>query len=153
MRQSKEEVLKLLNSQSLKKTSCSSLFTPELEEEICIAIMSSDKGIGLLCKEYPDWPNKSTIFRWIKQNEEFRKQYELAKKIQFFELVDEVYDLPNQVWFHKDELGRVRVDPDSIDFIQFCSDELKRQIVRFTPRKYKYDHEEENHSGDLLHLV
>ena len=86
------------------------LYTNELADEICIAILNGDKGIERLCKEHKDWPSKKTIFNWLNKNKDFQRKYELAKQIQ----IDFLIDHP--------------VLPDA----------LKLQIVRLGRRKYSY---------------
>lgn len=71
-----------------------SKYTTELADEICIAILNSDKGIGKLCKENKHWPTKKTIFNWLNKNKDFRDRYISAKQIQIDFLIDELLGYP-----------------------------------------------------------
>src|SRR3990167_2608340 len=68
-------------------------YTSELATEICDAIAANSKGVKKLCAENPHWPNKDTIFTWIKNNSEFSDQYARAKAQQIEALVDEIIDI------------------------------------------------------------
>jgi hypothetical protein len=96
--------------QNKNKSGRPSLYTNELADEICIAILNGDKGIARLCKEHKHWPSKKTIFNWLNNNKDFQKKYGFAKQIQIDFLMDHL------------------VLPDS----------LKLQIVRLGRRKYSY---------------
>jgi hypothetical protein len=71
-----------------------SKYTTELADEICIAILNSDKGLGRLCKENKHWPCKKTIFNWLNKNKDFQRQYVSAKQIQVEFLLDELLSFP-----------------------------------------------------------
>jgi len=70
-----------------------SLYTDELAQEICDKIASNSKGIKRLCNENSHWPNKTTIFTWLKNNSTFSDQYARAKKCQIETFVDEIIDI------------------------------------------------------------
>lgn len=58
-----------------------SVFTQELADAICAAIVDSDYGIEQI-SERDEFPAKRTIFRWLTTNEAFRHQYAQAKEAQ-----------------------------------------------------------------------
>jgi len=68
------------------------LFTPELAERICEEIAESSKGLHFICKENEDFPNKSTVLRWlaIPENSDFRDQYARAREAQADKLAAEI---------------------------------------------------------------
>lgn len=68
-------------------------YTVALAKEICDAIASSPKGVGKLCVENPHWPNKDTIFTWLKDNKDFSDQYARAKQVQIECVVDELLEI------------------------------------------------------------
>lgn len=72
------------------------LYTNELAEEICIAILNGDKGIARLCKEHKHWPSKKTIFNWLNKNKDFQRNYVFAKQMQIDFLMDKLV-LPDNV--------------------------------------------------------
>ncbi len=117
-------------------------YTEELAEEICIAIMDSDKGIARLCKEHKHWPSKKTIFNWLKKNEEFKRKYEVAKAFQVEELMDELLVIPNGFLRHiYDENGNKRISRDDIELLRIRIDIFKWKIAGLIPRKHRYLYE------------
>jgi len=70
-----------------------SLYTDELAQDICDTIASNSKGIKKLCAEHPHWPNKDTIFTWLKNKPEFADQYARAKQCQIETFVDEIIEI------------------------------------------------------------
>ena len=45
------------------------------------------------CKNHPEFPSISTVFRWLRESEEFRKQYEKAKEESADYLAEEILDI------------------------------------------------------------
>lgn len=84
-------------------------FTPELAEEICIAIACSSKGVKRLCEEHKHWPSFFTIFNWIRTSEEFSQQYARAKMAQITVIVDEMLDIIVEA----DDINKVRLEIDA----------------------------------------
>lgn len=69
------------------------IYKLELAKEICDKIAANSKGIKRLCKENPHWPNKDTIFSWLKDNPDFSDQYARAKRCQVEVIVDDILDI------------------------------------------------------------
>lgn len=70
-----------------------SIYTEDLAQDICDKIASSSKGLKKLCAENPHWPNKDTIFTWLKNNSSFADQYARAKRCQIEALIDEIIEI------------------------------------------------------------
>ena len=68
-------------------------YNKNLGDEICNIIASCPKGIKALCQENTHWPNKDTIFTWLKDNKEFSDQYARAKRTQIECVVDELLEI------------------------------------------------------------
>lgn len=68
-------------------------YSDELAKEICDTIASSSKGIKKLCSENAHWPNKDTIFTWLKNNGDFSDQYIKAKRCQIEIFIDDILDI------------------------------------------------------------
>ena len=77
----------------LKRNGRPSSYSPELVKEICEVIASSSKGLKRLCVDNPHWPNKDTIFTWLKNNQEFSDQYAHAKRCQIETFIDEILEI------------------------------------------------------------
>jgi hypothetical protein len=116
-----------------------SKYSVELMDEICVAILNSDKGIARLCKEHKNWPCKKTIFNWLNKSKDFRKRYAIAKDIQIDFLMDELLKLTESFSFftYVDDLGNKRIHPFSVDLMRLKADIIKWKIVKLLPRKYQ----------------
>jgi hypothetical protein len=67
-------------------------YTTEIGAKFCAAVAEGDKSIRAICK-LAGMPSKATVFRWLADNEEFRKLYELARDEQAETHVDEVVEI------------------------------------------------------------
>lgn len=123
--------------QSKNKGGRPSRYTAELADEICVAILNSDKGIKRLCKENKHWPSKKTIFNWLKKNKEFQRQYKVAKEIQIDFLMDELLDFSVNEYIYIDEQGNKRIHPITLELYKLGQDVLKWKIVHLQLRKYQ----------------
>lgn len=103
-------------------------YTNILAEEICTAIASSSKGIKVLCQEHPNWPNKDTIFTWLKDNKDFSDRYARAKQAQIECVVDELLDIADDV--SNDQLIDSEGQP------HFNSQAVQRARLRIDTRKW-----------------
>jgi hypothetical protein len=113
-----------------------SRYTNELAEEICAAVMGSDKGIERLCKDNESWPSKKTIFNWLNKHDDFQRRYKLAKEFQIECLMDELLHRPFKWLFYIDKCGNRRIQPVSIEMYRLESDILKWKIAHLMPRTY-----------------
>lgn len=73
-----------------------SMYTQELADEIC-SLLAEGKSLRAICglesEKNHKFPNKATIFRWLRTNEAFRDQYTRAKQESADALVDEMLDI------------------------------------------------------------
>ena len=105
-----------------------SIYTPELVQEICDKIASSSKGIKKLCAENPHWPNKDTIFSWLKNHSDFSDQYARAKQCQIEAIVDEMLEIA-------DDTSQDRYTNNQGDMV--CNSEfIARSRLRIDTRKW-----------------
>tara|TARA_R110002124_G_scaffold195516_3_gene362539 strand:- start:1366 stop:1800 length:435 start_codon:yes stop_codon:yes gene_type:complete len=77
----------------VKKIGRPSLYSTELAKDICDKISSNSKGLKKLCAENAHWPNKDTIFTWLKKHPQFADQYAQAKRRQIETFVDEILEI------------------------------------------------------------
>ncbi|WP_133128538.1 hypothetical protein [Legionella nagasakiensis] len=118
---------KIIN-QTSKQKGRPSFYTLELTREICDTVASSSKGIKKLCEENPHWPNKDTIFTWLKNYPEFSDQYAQAKRCQIETLIDEILEIA-------DDTSRDRIKNEQGNVI--CNNELiARSRLRIDTRKW-----------------
>ncbi|WP_347251489.1 hypothetical protein [Legionella sp.] len=123
-------------------------YTQAIAEEICNAIASNSKGIKELCKENPHWPNKDTIFTWLKNHSEFSDQYVRAKKCQVETLVDEILDIADDT--SQDQLidaeGKIIFNHQALNRARLKIDTRKWLASKLIPKVYgtKAEDEEPN---------
>lgn len=104
------------------------MYTLALAKEICDAIASNSKGIKALCQEHSHWPNKDTIFTWLKDNQDFSDEYARAKQAQIECVVDELIEIADDS--SQDQV----LDADGL--IRFNSQAIQRARLRVDTRKW-----------------
>lgn len=85
-----------------------SSYTPRAAAKFCAAVAEGDKSIRAICK-LPGMPSKATVFRWLAENEEFRKLYELARDEQAETHLDEVVELADNARGTKIGVAKARL--------------------------------------------
>lgn len=68
------------------------LYTPELAKRICDLVASHPYGLKKLTSLYPDLPEQTTIYLWSHKNDEFFKEYVVAREKQAHLLFDSAID-------------------------------------------------------------
>lgn len=109
-------------------------YTPELGEEICSAIASSELGLVHLVNANPHWPDRATIFTWRRIHDEFRDKYIKAKEDQcevVVEYMQEVMSEPHK-WIDK-ETGLTRID---VPMLRLKIDTMKWHASKLKPKKF-----------------
>jgi len=83
-------------------------YNPELTDKIC-SLLAEGISLRTICSA-PDMPSKTSVFRWMRTNEDFRVQYEKAKEESADALVEEMLDIAdeNPVIIENDENGGVK---------------------------------------------
>jgi hypothetical protein len=113
-------------------------YTPELGQEICEAIASSGYGLPTLCKQNPHWPNRSSIFLWLRKYPEFSDRYHQAKKDQVSALVDDILEISDDSSQDalEDEDGNVRFNSEFAARSRLRVDTRKWIAAKLVPRLY-----------------
>jgi len=87
------------------------MFTPELANEICLAISTSTLGMGKLCSLHPHWPARETINEWrILRIDDFSLAYNDAKRAQADLYVEECLDIGDETDPEWSSVAKLRVD-------------------------------------------
>lgn len=120
------------------KTGRPTTYTLALAQEICNAIASSSKGIGKLCVENYHWPNKDTIFTWLKDNKDFSDQYARAKQIQVECVVDELLEIADDDSkdYIIDAEGEIVVNSQGVQRARLKIDTRKWLACKLVPKVY-----------------
>lgn len=66
-------------------------YTPELGDTIC-ALLTEGKSLRSVCLQ-EDMPDKSTVFRWLRENKDFQDQYARAKEESTDAMYEEIRDI------------------------------------------------------------
>lgn len=69
-------------------------FTPEIANEICERLAKGESLRRITGPDRDDFmPGQTTVFRWLEENEEFRKQYAYARERQADLYAEQVIDI------------------------------------------------------------
>jgi hypothetical protein len=68
-----------------------SKYTQKIADEICERLAEGE-SLRRICLT-PSMPKKSTVFRWLASNQEFRDQYAMSRECQADVLADEIIDI------------------------------------------------------------
>jgi hypothetical protein len=82
-------------------------YSPELAEAICHAL-SEGQSLRSICLQ-PDMPGKSTVFRWLANNKDFRDQYARARESQADVIADEILNIADEA----QDAAKARVQIDA----------------------------------------
>jgi hypothetical protein len=127
-------------------------FTKEMADKIC-SLLSEGKSLRTVCLA-DEMPDASTVFRWLREREEFRKQYASAK--------EESADAQNEILLDLgDEAIELAqgVDPKAsgavVQAVKLKADNLKWHMSKMKPKKYgdKIDVTSDNKPIPLLHVL
>lgn len=113
-------------------------YTPELANEICNAIASSNTGVRRLCNQNQSFPNSDTVYRWLSIHEGFSDQYARAKQQQIEVIVDEIIEIADDT--SQDTLttntGKVIADKEHINRSRLRIDTRKWLASKLVPKIY-----------------
>jgi hypothetical protein len=114
-----------------KRTGRPSSYTQEIADELC-AKLSDGVSLRTVCLA-DDMPSKTSVFRWLRTNEEFRDQYTRAKEESADALTDEMLDIADDGTndWSKQQLGE---DGPEIEVLN--SEHIQRSRLRIETRKW-----------------
>jgi len=75
-----------------KKTGRPEIYTEALADKICNIIATSNRGLAHICKD-ESLPSRTTVHKWIVENEEFANKYARAREDQADFLAEEILDI------------------------------------------------------------
>ena len=130
------------------------IYTPELAIKIC-DLLSDGISLRRVCS-MESMPSKTTVLRWIRDNEDFRSQYTRAKEESADAHADDMIDIADDGtndWTEKldkdgNPTGVMVADQDHINRSRLRVDTRKWIAAKLKPKKYgdKVEHE---HSGKI----
>jgi hypothetical protein len=105
-------------------------YTQDLADEIC-SQLSEGKSMHRVCVS-DDMPDKRTVFRWLRTNEEFCHQYEAAKAESADFLAEEIIEISDDGT--NDWMERERSDGSTYEMVN--SEHIQRSRLRVDARKW-----------------
>lgn len=111
-----------------------SLYSPELADEICDAIASSELGLCHLVDKNPHWPDRANIFMWVRKHPDFRDKYYKAKEDQTEVCVEYMHEVMNEPHKIIDEnTGYTKID---VPMLRLKMDTMKWHASKLKPKKF-----------------
>lgn len=99
-------------------------YTKELGDEICVRI-ADDEGVSAICRD-ERMPSRTTIYMWLRTQEEFANNYARARNDQGHTVADEMREIRRKI-----ESGEL--DPAAARVI---TDALKWEAGKRAPKSY-----------------
>jgi len=135
-----------------------SKFTQKLADAICEQLVDG-KSLRTICST-AKMPGRSTVVRWLAENEAFRNQYARARELQADTLADEILDIADKAVMgeklKKDGRGKVieRRTGDMVERSKLMIDARKWYAGKLQPKKYgervALDHGVQDNLADQL---
>lgn len=122
-------------------------YTPELADEIC-ARLAEGVSLRSVCKA-DDMPDASTVFRWLRKNEDFRQQYVRAKHEAADAMSEEIQDIADDGT--NDWMEKFDKDGKSIGW-ELNGEHVQRSKLRIDSRKWLMSKMAPKRYGDKLEL-
>lgn len=120
--------------EELKPMGRPTIYNEALAEEICNGIASSNQGLQALCDQYPHWPDRGSIFIWMRKYPDFFNRYTKAKEQQAEVQVDYMLALANEPHKYIDpETGIQRTD---VPLLRVKMDAIKWQASKLAQKRF-----------------
>jgi len=122
------------------------LYTEELADEIAEAVANSEEGLHRLCDAIDHFPDKTTVYRWQDEREDFRAKLTRARETQGENLIygglrilDET-DIDTRLIDENGDVRKDAVDPRStsarVTLSKAQAEYRMRMAGKIAPRKY-----------------
>lgn len=135
-----------------------SKYSPQLAVAICDLLVDG-KSLRTICST-AKMPSRSTVIRWLAENEAFRNQYARARELQADTLAEEILDIADKAVLgerlKKDGKGKVleRQTGDMVERSKLMIDARKWYAGKLQPKKYgervALDHGVQDNLADQL---
>lgn len=115
-------------------------YSPEIVDAICDR-MAEGKGLVEICSA-PDMPGRSTVYRWIESNADFRRRHAKAREAQmdyYAELILKIaFDESGDVIYDQDKDGKTSAVANhaKVQRDRLKVDTLKWTAARLFPKRY-----------------
>lgn len=68
-------------------------YSKKIAQEICNEIATCDKGLFYICSHNPNFPSRETVYKWIRENDEFSHMYKQAKMDQADFMAEQIIEI------------------------------------------------------------
>lgn len=111
-------------------------YTQELADRFCTEI-ATGSSLRTACKA-DDMPAPSTIFKWIREHEEFSKQYAKATEERTEAMSEDILDIADNGTndYMESEDGKMQYNGDSVQRARLRVDTRKWLMSKMKPKKY-----------------
>ncbi|KAB8312934.1 ubiquitin carboxyl-hydrolase [Erwinia endophytica] len=107
-----------------KKTGRPSDYLPEVADDIC-SLLADGESLRKVC-ERPGMPNKTKVFRWLREHEDFRDQYAKATSIREDAIFEELVEISDDATEESAAVAKARLRIDTRKWV----------LSRMNPKKY-----------------
>lgn len=104
----------------------------EIAASIC-GLISCGESLSAVCR-MEGMPSKPTVLRWIAKHEEFRNQYREAKSESQDAVVEQIFDILDEVPLPHPVTGAV--DAGAVTWAKNRADARKWYLAKIAPKKY-----------------
>jgi len=135
-----------------------SKYSQQMADAICDLLVDG-KSLRTICST-AKMPSRSTVIRWLAENEAFRNQYARARELQADTLAEEILDIADKAVLgerlKKDGKGKVleRQTGDMVERSKLMIDARKWYAGKLQPKKYgervALDHGVQDNLADQL---
>lgn len=117
-----------------KKTGRPSDYLPSVADDIC-SLLAKGESLNSICNK-PGFPHRSTVYRWLRENEDFRNNYARATEDRAESIFEEMLDIADSVEEETASIAKARLQIDARKWI----------LGKMNPKKYS-DKQQIEHSG------
>jgi hypothetical protein len=111
------------------------MYSPELAELICDEIATTAKTLSEICA-ISGMPSRATIYRWLQENDDFKRKYALAKHSQADKLAEEILVIADLAVSSLAALDKRATVSETIQCAKLRMDARKWMTARLRPKKY-----------------
>lgn len=113
-----------------------SSYTDAIGDTIC-AKLASGSSLTRICKG-DDMPGLETVYRWLRERDDFRDRYASAREDQADTLADEIVEIADETAFDTKEgpNGKLTADSEWIARSRLRVDARKWVAAKLKPKKY-----------------
>ena len=124
--------------------------TDEITTAICDRLEQGETLRSIVLD--PLMPSRTTVFKWLQQNEAFAEQYARARDAQADHFAEEIVDIadsePSLIFKNVDGVDVASVDSTAVNLLRLRIDARKWYASKVAPKKYG-DKIETTHRGDV----